>query len=106
MNTFEYWVTAALGGGVIVFLLLGGVHGFAVCDTTGKKYSHSTHLPGEVVRGALKWGWELRTSSSSSDGDKEDDIPLVRHCWYIKLFLLWLCITSLGWNWSALHCGC
>ncbi len=78
MKTFEYWVTVALGGGVIGFLLVRGVHAFAVCDTAGKKHSYSTHLPNEV-RGALKWDWELRTSSSSSDSDKEDDVPMVRH---------------------------
>ncbi len=78
MKAFEYWVTVTLGGGVIGSLLIRGVNAFAVCDTTGKKHSYSAHLPNEV-RGARKWGWELRTSSSScGDSDKEDDIPMVR----------------------------
>ncbi len=78
MKIFECWVTVVLGGGFIGLLLVRGVRAFAVCDTAGKKYSYRTHLTGEVRR-ALKWGWELKTSSSSSDSGKEDDIPMVRH---------------------------
>ncbi len=78
MKIFACWVTVALGGGVIGLLLVRGIHAFAVCDTAGKRCSYRTHSTGEV-RGALKWGWELKTSPSSSDSEKEDDIPMVRH---------------------------
>eukprot|EP01084_Bolivina_argentea_P031543 58400_1 len=75
MKIFACWVTVALGGGVIGLLLVRGIHAFAVCDTAGKRCSYRTHSTGEV-RGALKWGWELKTSPSSSDSEKEDDIPM------------------------------
>ncbi len=79
MKIFACWFTLALGGGVIGLLSVRGVHAFAVCDTAGKKYSYRTHLAGNA-RGALKWGWELKTSTSSSSGnEKEDDVPMVRH---------------------------